>query len=27
MLDAAAHVMRTRGMARATTKEIAKAAG
>jgi len=27
MLDAAAHVMRTRGLARATTKEIAKAAG
>jgi AcrR family transcriptional regulator len=27
MLDGAAHVMRTRGMARATTKEIAKAAG
>jgi AcrR family transcriptional regulator len=27
MLDAAALVMRTRGMARATTKEIAKAAG
>ncbi|RKT83080.1 DNA-binding transcriptional regulator, AcrR family [Saccharopolyspora antimicrobica] len=27
MLDAAAHVMRTRGMARATTKEIAKESG
>lgn len=27
MLDAAAHVMRTKGLARATTKEIAKAAG
>ncbi|MEV0696898.1 helix-turn-helix domain-containing protein [Saccharopolyspora sp. NPDC050389] len=27
MLDAAAHVMRTRGLARATTKEIAKEAG
>jgi AcrR family transcriptional regulator len=27
ILDAAAHVMRTRGLARATTKEIAKAAG
>ncbi|MEV0029378.1 helix-turn-helix domain-containing protein [Nocardia sp. NPDC050793] len=27
MLDAAAHVMRTRGLARTTTKEIAKAAG
>lgn len=27
MLDAAAEVMRTRGLARATTKEIAKAAG
>jgi AcrR family transcriptional regulator len=27
ILDAAAHVMRTRGFARATTKEIAKAAG
>ena len=27
MLDAAAHVMRTRGLARATTKEIAKASG
>ena len=27
MLDAAAHVMHTRGLARATTKEIAKAAG
>lgn len=27
MLDAAAHVMRTRGLAGATTKEIAKAAG
>lgn len=27
MLDAAAHVMRTRGLANATTKEIAKAAG
>src|SRR5258705_4232425 len=27
MLHAAAHVMRTRGMAHATTKEIAKAAG
>ncbi|GAA4550523.1 TetR/AcrR family transcriptional regulator [Amycolatopsis samaneae] len=27
MLDAAAHVMRTRGLARATTKEIARAAG
>jgi AcrR family transcriptional regulator len=27
LLDAAAHVMRTRGLAHATTKEIAKAAG
>ncbi len=27
ILDAAAHVMRTKGLARATTKEIAKAAG
>lgn len=27
ILDAAAHVMRTRGLARATTKEIARAAG
>ncbi|MGW1681728.1 TetR/AcrR family transcriptional regulator [Saccharopolyspora sp. NPDC002376] len=27
MLDAAAHVMRTRGLARATTKEIAKESG
>ncbi|NUU19927.1 MAG: TetR/AcrR family transcriptional regulator [Streptomycetaceae bacterium] len=27
MLDAAAHVMRTKGLARTTTKEIAKAAG
>src|SRR6266516_4670974 len=27
ILDAAAHVMRTKGMANATTKEIAKAAG
>ena len=27
MLDAAAHVMRTKGLARSTTKEIAKAAG
>lgn len=27
ILDAAAHVMRSRGLARATTKEIAKAAG
>ena len=27
MLDAAAHVMSTKGLARATTKEIAKAAG
>ena len=27
MLDAAAHVMHTRGLSRATTKEIAKAAG
>lgn len=27
MLDAAAHVMRTRGLARATTKEIAREAG
>src|SRR2546421_11297917 len=27
ILDAAAHVMRTRGLANATTKEIARAAG
>ena len=27
ILDAAAHVMRTRGFARTTTKEIARAAG